>query len=152
MKKLLMLLLLISTFAVYSFGTIQSQDLLILENDTILIDQFPLNKFYNKGYSYNPGFFPGLTSTACWRGYKAVWIIRDNRLYLKDLYDCRFEKNTSITDIGRETDKDDLIFADWFSGIFNINMKEKKEISENWNIGYRFMRKKKIKIVNGLVL
>lgn len=152
MRKIIFVPLFIFTFSIKSFGTIQTSDLLIIGSDTILIAQFPLDQFYKKGYSHNPGFFSEFISTACWRGYKAVWVIKDNQFYLKAIYDCNFKESVPINRIGREPDKDGLVFADWFSGSFKINLKTKREISESWNFGHLFMRKKKIKIAEGRVI
>lgn len=152
MRKIIFVPLFIFTFSIKSFGTIQTSDLLIIGSDTILIDQFPLDQFYKKGHLHNPGFFPGFVSTNCWRGYKAVWVIKDNQFYLKAICDCNFKESVPINRIGREPDKDGLIFADWFSGSFKINVRTKSEIRESWNFEHLFMKKKKIKIVEGLIM
>lgn len=72
-------------------------------------------------------------------------------MYLKNIYDCYFKKSVPIAIIGKNPNEDGLIFADWFSGSFSINMKEKREIWENWNLGHLFIRKKKIKISAGVL-
>jgi hypothetical protein len=134
------------------FATPQTGDLLIIDNDTIRIFQYPLDTYFNKNYSYNPGFFDGDIGTYCWRGYKAVWIIKDNKLFLKDIYDCSLSQRISIDRVGLQKDDQGLIFAKWFNGSFKINLKKKEEIREPWNFGRLFMKKLTIRISGGQII
>jgi hypothetical protein len=151
MRKFFLLICIILIYKTNSFATKQAGDLLIFNNDTIIIYQYPLDKFYNKGDFYNPGFFADL-STTCYRGYIAVWTIVDNKLYLKDIYDCNRDKKINIEIIGKQKDNQNLIFADWYDASFKINMKTKEEIILPWNIGRLFIHKVSIKINKGNVV
>jgi hypothetical protein len=150
-KPIFVLILIVTFCKIDCSATPQAGDLLIINNDTITIFQYPLDKYFNKGNLYNPGFFDEYTSTNCWRGYKAIWIIKDDKLFLKDIYDCALEEKISIDRIGLPKDKDDLIFANWFKGYFKINLKTKEEIRDPWNFGRIFIRKIIIKVSMGLV-
>jgi hypothetical protein len=132
-------------------ATFQTGDLLIIENDTVAIFQYPLNVYFNKGNIYNPEFFTNCLSTGCWRGYKAIWIIKDNKLFLKDIYDCCLKEKISIDRIGLPKNEEGLIFAYWFDGNFKINLQIKQEIIFHQSFDRLFMRKIIIKISKGHV-
>ena len=151
-KTVKLIIFILIAFKLDCFATRQTGDLLIINKDTLIIYQYPLDKYFNKGNFYNPGFFSDYSRTSCWRGYKAVWIIKDNMLYLKDIYDCTLSINIPIDRIGKSKDDQGLIFADWFEGSFKINLRTKEEIIEPWNIGRIFNRKTNIKIDKGHVL
>jgi hypothetical protein len=149
LSKILIIIVLI-LFNTKLLATPQTGDLLIIGKDTILIYQFPLDQLFQQKYSHNPGFFDTL-STACWRGYKAIWIIHDNKLFLKEIYNCNLSEKTSIERIGRQKDSEGLIFADWFNGRIKIDLYKKKEITEYWNLGRIFIKKITIKIKDGRI-
>jgi len=151
LKPIFVLFLIVTARKIDCLATPQTGDLLIIGNDTITIFQYPLDKYFNKGNLYNPGFFDEYTSTSCWRGYKAIWIVKDNKLFLKDIYDCNLSEKISIDRIGHQKNKEGLIFANWYDGYFKINRKTKEEIREPWNFGRIFMRKLIIKISMGKV-
>lgn len=60
-------------------------------------------------------------STACSRGYLAVWEIRDNKLFLINL-DAKIQKDDEICKVGVDYlfPSKNEVFADWFSGEIRI--------------------------------
>jgi hypothetical protein len=148
-KSIFVLFFILTADKIDCFATPQTGDLLIIETDTITIFQYPLDQYFNKGNLYNPGYFDEYIRTSCWRGYRAIWIIKDNKLFLKDIYDCGLSKNISIDRIGLKKNNEELIFANWFSGYFKINKKTKEGIKRPWDFGRIFMRKLIIKISKG---
>jgi hypothetical protein len=151
-KSIIVIIFILIVFKLDCFATRQTGDLLIINKDTLIIYQYPLDKYFSKGNLYNPNFFNDYSRTSCWRGYKAVWIIKENRLYLKDIYDCTLSNKIPIDRIGKSTNDQGLIFAEWFDGSLKINMRTKEEIIEPWNIGRLFMRKANIRIDKGQVI
>ena len=117
-KILTIFLLLIITFNCYS--TEQLSDLLIIENDTIYLKSFPLEKleFEKKPFSYGEFNFP---HTGCWRGYCATWKIIDNKLALiKVVKVDSTNQELNIVDYFKQNNYslkfvNGNIYADWFN-------------------------------------
>jgi hypothetical protein len=86
-------------FTLNVFGTIQIPDLLIYSGDTILIETFPLESYFN---DQNPRpdslFLKDCLSTACWRGYQAIWKIENDRLFLVSILDCCADDKLMLVD------------------------------------------------------
>ncbi len=150
MRKYLTIIFIILLYKIDCFATQQAGDLLIFKNDTFTISHFPLDEFYDKGNSYNPGFFSSL-STACHRGYIAVWTIKEDKLYLQGILNCELNEKIPIDSIGRQPKETGLIFADWYSGKFKIDRRTREEYSGYWNISSLFTRKLTLIIDKGQV-
>jgi hypothetical protein len=124
MKKLFAILaILILPF--YVFATEHEADLLINGNDTIYLKSFPLEKLELKvrPFGYTIATAP---TTACWRGYRAVWKIVNNQLYLEKRSRCHYDGDDGDENIFElfekngfkfET-KDSMILADWYTEDF----------------------------------
>ena len=133
MKKLLhILIILILSLKVYA--TAQVGDILIWNGDTLTIFSNPLesynvsdsfglmiyDKLENKDRIRNPEKYledyESLSSTACWRGYIALWTIINDELYLDKIFACHdqtlFLEVKDIFPDNAETQ----IKAFWFSG------------------------------------
>lgn len=114
MKYLLILSFLL--FSKFSYGTGQIPDYLIYKGDTIAIFSNPLEKYFEKIGKRELIDFVGCGSTACWRGYKAIWELKNNSLYLVEVTSCHNRcgleiKNADLKKMfGTET-----VLADWFS-------------------------------------
>jgi hypothetical protein len=118
--KRLFFIFAILTSSISTFATGQETDLLIIENDTIYLKIFPLEDLnltfrpFGKTRSTAP-------STACWRGYRAVWRIIDNKLYLEKILHCYLDRESGEENIkelfkknGIEySENNGLIFASW---------------------------------------
>ena len=120
MKKILILIFIIVISLNYSFATEQISDLLIIENDTICLQTFPLEdlNFKIRPFKYGDYDFP---HTACWRGYQAIWKIIDNKLFLIEIN--RVDSINERLDLEKYFKRNDyepeiingLIYANWFS-------------------------------------
>lgn len=58
----------------------------------------------------------GSSSTACWRGYKAEWIIINDELYLKNILSCNYENDGVKADLKKlfgSAYKNGLLKASW---------------------------------------
>jgi len=56
-------------------------------------------------------------STACWRGYRAEWIVLNDSIFLNNIYNCH-NKNlkVNLNDIFPSIKEDEKIFASWING------------------------------------
>ncbi len=80
-------------------ATGQVPDLIIYEGDTLALYCNPLEDYYNDSTRPRPGdFMVSGCGTACWRGYQAVWEVRDGRLFLTGIQDCCVTFPFEITD------------------------------------------------------
>lgn len=120
MKKVIIVLsfLLVS---VTVFATRQESDLLVIDSDTLLLNTFLLEELE---LTYRPygRTRQNAPSTACWRGYRAVWRISDERLFLEKVIPCGYSdsetKEQSITELFDRNQRtytlnDGMILADW---------------------------------------
>ncbi|NRB54329.1 MAG: hypothetical protein HRU41_42170 [Saprospiraceae bacterium] len=162
-RRIVILIFLITSFS--CFATNQEDDILIFNEDTIFLQIFLLEdlNLIDNPFGATRQTAP---STACWRGYRAVWRIQDNKLYLSRIIRCEsddkkgdenleelFKKNRVAFEA-----KGDMIFASWVtSDMFLMNF-SKAEYSDNtylYNGAYEKKRKKedalKLKIVDGIV-
>jgi hypothetical protein len=55
-------------------------------------------------------------STACWRGYVAIWQIEDNILYLAGLNAWQGDKKADLRTLFPKRFKNGKVKADWFTG------------------------------------
>ncbi|MFS4481442.1 hypothetical protein ACKGJY_00355 [Hyunsoonleella sp. 2307UL5-6] len=118
MNKILTIsLFLIVTLNCYS--TEQISDLLIVENDTLYLKSFPLEKldFEKSPFSYGEFNFP---HTGCWRGYCATWKIIDNKLALLEVVKVDSTKQKlDLVDFFKQNNYSPkfvkgYVYADWF--------------------------------------
>ena len=117
-KILIIFLFLLTTINCYS--TEQIPDLLIIENDTIYLKSFPLEKleFKKSLFSYGEFSFP---LTGCWRGYRAKWKIIASKLALIEVekVDSTKQKLDIIDYLNQNGYApkfiDGYVFAEWYS-------------------------------------
>ena len=97
-----------------AFTTAQAPDYLIYNGDTLVIFSNPLETYFQQHPNIkNPFSELPLLSTGCWRGYIAYWELRNDSLFLKDIYrdEIKFDIAQAITD----RDTNNGVFADWVS-------------------------------------
>jgi hypothetical protein len=70
------------------FGTAQIPDLLIYNNDTVSLYANPLESYYTEDNPRPEYIVSGCWSTACWRGYQAIWEVKNDSLFLNTILDC----------------------------------------------------------------
>lgn len=135
-------------------ATPQSKDLFIYKGDTVEVSPFPL-EYYPFIETMRDSLFEEETqwTTANYRGYRAVWTLIDNRLYLTD-----------ILPIYGYADKSDLgklfgarydgqkVFADWYNGDLYLSLgKIIHKNGEYWFDGVITEQEEKLTIRNGIV-
>jgi hypothetical protein len=100
-----------------SYGTGQVPDYLIYKGDTLAIFSNPLQKYFEQTGKRELIDFIGCGSTACWRGYKAIWELKDHKLYLKQVTSCHNDCGREIKNANlKKMFGTDTVFAEWFSG------------------------------------
>ena len=100
--------------------TAQVPDLLVLDADTLGMFSNPLESAFSDTNPRPEYIFPdGCISTACWRGYQAVWGIVTDSLFLTSVRSCCDESTLSASRIenllGRRS-QNGRVFADWYTG------------------------------------
>ena len=146
MKEILTFIFLIS-LAFSAFATEQETDLLIIENDTIYLKTFPLEKLELKKRPFGNSRAPA-PSTACWRGYRAIWKIKDDKLYLEKIIRCNSDRENgeqNIMELFNSNDvdfekSDGMILANWVTeDLYKMNFsianyhKDKIYLYDGWD-------------------
>jgi len=80
------------------FATEQESDLLIIGNDTIYLETFLLEKLNLEKRPFG-NTRTTAPSTACWKGYRAIWKIIDKKLYLEKIIHCDSDPEKGELDI-----------------------------------------------------
>lgn len=113
MKNIVVFILFL-LFCNHCYPTPQAADRLIYNNDTIRIYPFILDKYVNaspdKELIYSQIKESFVLSTGCWRGFIAVFEIRNDSLFLQKAY------GEKAIDLSVIFGKPDNIFVDWYSG------------------------------------
>ncbi|MBB4036965.1 hypothetical protein GGR21_002879 [Dysgonomonas hofstadii] len=156
MKKYILILFL-SVFCVgKSFAAEQIPDILLVNNDTVFLKTFPLEKLKFKLYPFDYGGGIGSPNDACLRGYQAIWTVVDYKLYLKEIRKIGepwetvnlkdfFEKNGHSPVM-----HDGLIFANWYSASLVYYFSNTSKYLYKPAVRF-FWDKPKIKFENGLM-
>lgn len=120
--KLLFSIFVLLAISFSALATEQETDLLINGNDTIYLKTFPLERLQLKFRPFEYTRETALAS-ACWRGYRAVWRIEDDKLYLEKIIRCntgelRGEEN--IIELFQKNGltfqtKNQMILANWYT-------------------------------------
>jgi len=113
LKTLLLLLISIELLA-----TAQYPDYLIYKSDTLIIYSNPLELFLEKRGSRELPDFKGCSSTACWRGYLAIWELRNDSIFLKEITNCSklncdSVNNANLEKLFGDNFINDEVFANW---------------------------------------
>lgn len=133
-----------------AFGTGQIPDYLILEKDTIAIFSNPLEQYFEQIGKRELIDFSGCGSTACWRGYKAIWQIRNDSLFLNKITSCHKNCRDSNDANLKAMFGNNIPFAEWVNG--NLVAPKGKRL-KYIHIGYAsiFEKEQIFKIKNGKV-
>ena len=120
-------------------ATEQEPDILIIGNDTLLIKSFPLEDLE---LEFRPFGYTDITvpSTACWRGYRAIWKVENDSIFLEKIISCATDfrnrpetKQQDINDLFKKNNieyriVDNKVFADWFStNLYYVSYKSIKK-------------------------
>lgn len=133
-------------FPIFSWATPQEPDLLIIDLDTILIFEYPLEYLMDRDAEIAQRIKnEDCIVTDCWREHIATWQIQNDSLFLIQLRDCCDHK---IIPLKRIFDlhqiRSNQVFASWFTtrnveGIRKSALKEKTgEIDPRENLGLNF--------------
>lgn len=156
MKRYIFILLLSLFCFGKSFAAEQIPDILIINNDTVYLKSFPLEDLKFKLYPFDYGGGIGSPNDACLRGYQAVWVVIDYKLYLKEIRKIGepwetvnlkdfFEKNGNMPEI-----VNGMVFAKWHSASLVYYFSNSTQYL--YKPGLRFVwDKAKLKFENGLM-
>lgn len=112
MRLLISFVLVFYCRAVYA--TAQTGDVLVIEEDTLALFSEPLERYFEqKGKRTLSQQEINWTSTDCYRGYRAVWKIEENCLFLIEIRKgCHTNELYNIcSEFGEK-----VVLAEWFSG------------------------------------
>lgn len=122
MKKALGLFIFIIVSKV-CLSTGQIPDYMIYNNDTIPIFSNPLEQYFEKTGKRNIIELKNNSiGTDCWRGYKAIWKLKSDSLFLVAITGCHYAKdcldpnNADLQKMFGDEYKKGHVFASWFSG------------------------------------
>ena len=144
-------------------ATEQEPDLLIVNNDTIYLQHFFLKKLqlnHNPFLEKNPLPIENTPSTSCWRGYRAIWTIENDSLFLTRIIRCRIgESRNDEEDIFKLFEKNDIpyiekngmIFASWAT-VKLYKYRSSSKCVRLSSIKESFFRKIYLNVENGIVL
>jgi hypothetical protein len=110
-----------------AYATVQRPDIVIQEGVVYRLPErgntFPLEALWADTTS-RPKLTEGpngMMSTACWRGYIAIWEIEDGVLYLKGLDAWLGDKKADLKTLFPKRYKNGKVKADWFTGALNLS-------------------------------
>lgn len=93
MKRLLLLVFLLIVRLLDSYATMQAPDIHIWNEDTLYLDKSPLEELSEvcKKIREEETF----DSSSCWNGFITEWIIIDDTLFLKNIFNSSGKKSTA---------------------------------------------------------
>ena len=148
MKKLIFILVI---FICSNFvkATVQAPDYLHFENKKLKLHVGWVHSFSTlEAYYFQNNLdypFEWLLNTGNYRGHVAIWEITDNKLYLKEIQIWNKETETWNGIVPKEynikskkdnSNQDNYVFADWFSGIIACQEEDEDEYSYYFHIRY----------------
>jgi len=134
-----------------AYSTGQVPDYLIQGQDTVPIFNNPLEQYFKKvGNREIVDFKNACWSTACWRGYKAYWELKNDSLFLIKVTSChehcKESKDANLFSMFGNSRP----FASWYNGTLTV---PQGELFSGSDMGYNalFEFEDKLQIVNGLL-
>jgi hypothetical protein len=134
--KKISLVVLVLSFSKGGYASPQLPDYMIYKGDTIALYHLLLEEYFEKTQQSDQGSLFGLkfrggASTNCWRGYQAIYSIRNDSLFLNHIIQCgallygnhsidHEDSRERISELfGKEVGNDEM-FLDWYTGEFNL--------------------------------
>jgi len=111
--KLIFLFIFMSAFMLI-YATPQATDLIIYKEEKFDLLQFPLEKYFFKYQKKRPDV---AMYTSSWRGYRALFEIKQNKFYLMNINNLFFDGENLIYKI---FNKKNEVFLNWWNGIIVI--------------------------------
>lgn len=115
MKKIALLVVLLTTVITHAWATAQYPDILIYKGEKYNLHTNPLEPFFEE----HPDLRPAWTSTALWRGYVATFEIKDNQLVVKDVVIPNHERGDSSIFKVLFPNQEKVIVT-WLTGILTL--------------------------------
>jgi len=117
MKKQITIFILI-ILQISCFATKQETDILILNKDTLYLDNSPLEDLSDVCIELQS--HEKVLNSGCWNGFVAEWIIVENTLYLKNIYSYSTKENINkrLEKILKTKFENKKLKAEWFTGSF----------------------------------
>lgn len=125
MNKIILVLIVLSTFISSANGTRQIRDVLQISDNYYPIRELPLSSFISEDDLIK--LAKPQVCTASWRGYQADWKLKEGFLWLANI-----EKNPCSREYEQLKaevlfkDKEYPIKADWFTGVIQLQISETK--------------------------
>lgn len=143
MRRFISLFASILLFSTFVYATHQFPDYIIYKNDTFSISSYPLEQYFRQNGIEQP-YHCG--STACWRGYTAIWEIKNDSLFLREVSPCNncADEKVVAEDMVKKI-RSNKALANWYSGKINIH---EGEYYKAMNI---YEDEEEIDISNGIV-
>jgi hypothetical protein len=131
-------------FCKFSYGTGQVPDYLVYKGDTLAIFSNPLEKHFEQTGKRELIDFVGCGSTACWRGYKAIWELKGDKLYLVQVTSCHNSCGLEVKNADlKKMFGTDTVFANWFTGKIIVPQGERVQYI---HMGYASIYEKELHI------
>lgn len=115
MKRITLICFILLLTSELSLATGQSSERIIYKGDTLELLSLPLEDYLGE-YEERENKYPSLSlvcSTGLWRGYRGLWKLENNELFLIDVFLCA-DTSRSIIDQLFETKAP--IKAEWYTG------------------------------------
>ena len=129
-RKILLFHLLCFCCLLSAKATGQIPDLIIIGKDTLMLQTCPIEHDSILRNQVSEHLSKEGLSTACWRGYQALWKIEGDKLILKKIEDSKSlfaypdtvpEVTVDLNDIFNQyQDKEGRVIASWFSGELKV--------------------------------
>ncbi len=118
MRKIVMPIIVLCFFT-NLFATKQLSDLIIVNGDTLTLHTDPLQPYLlDKKLEMNDFTKDFSRRSDCWKGYRVIWRVENNKLFLESIQSCDFEddkKSADLEKIFHDKVNDGRVFADWYS-------------------------------------
>lgn len=113
----------------------QLPDYVIYKGDTIPVYDLILEQYFEKINKSDEGSLFGLkfrngASLNCWRGYQAIYLIKNDSLFLTDIIECgersggrpvdRHASMKRAKDLFKDNAVNGKVFLDWYTGEFSL--------------------------------
>jgi len=103
-----------------TFATAQIPDLMVIDKDTFFMHTNPLEIYLDSIGNRDFPDFVGGGSTACWRGYQAVWRVENDSLFLEKIQSCHRDEgdiDANLHKMFRDKFINGRVYADWYTGL-----------------------------------
>jgi hypothetical protein len=151
MKKTILIISVLFLTISRAYSTGQVPDYLIIGQDTVPMFNNPLEQYFEQVKNrelidfHNPCW-----STACWRGYKAYWELKDDSLFLLKITSCHKNCGESKDANLFAMFGNNRPFASWYNGTITV---PKGELFSGSDMGYNaiYEYEDKLIIENGVL-